>query len=672
MSDADSLAGTQLGPYRLTRLIGSGEIGAVYEAEDTRTNRVVALKLLPAVLADAPGYAARMRHEAHTASRLRDPHVLPIRDVGEIDGKLYMDMPLIGGMNLRTILSRFGPLVPARAVSIIRQVASALDAAHEFGALHGDIKPENILITRDDFVYLGDFGIARAATVEGLTNMGRATFAYRAPELFTHGETTAGSDIYALGAVLYECLTGSPPYPDSNPAQVITAHLSAPIPKPSQQREGIPSALDDVIARALAKSPEVRYGHASDLAAAAEEALSGADDDGTITAAGAIRAEPTGSAPVDTAPAYGAAGAAPGFPGAFPDAVPPPPPAPAPRAPQPAPPLAGPIAPGAAPPPPPYGAGPPPAYGPSPQYAGPPPAPYPQPAAAAPYSTGAGVRLEATVFAPADVERGEQFIVQVFAHLPEHHGQVAAMARRFDSGAEWRTTGGLYETVVEGDRLAFELLLPGLVVDNPVRWLVWSGRPEAVQFGAMIPANFPYRAVMGTVVVSRNWVPIGHLNFKVDVCEPGSLPDQTARRWPRRLMHRYTRAFISYASRDRKEVLKRAQMLAAQNIEFFHDVLHLDPGERWERRLYQEIDRCDVFFLFWSKAAKKSEWVLNEVNYALMRKGSDELAPPAILPVIIEGPPPVAPPPQLAHLQFNDRITYFMQHGQQSRRLWRR
>jgi uncharacterized membrane protein len=637
MNDTGSLAGSQLGPYQLRRLIGRGAIGEVYEAEDTRRGRAAALKLLPADLADAPGFAARLQREARAVGRLRDPHVLPIRDMGEIDGKLYVDMPLIDGMSLRTMLSRFGPLVPARAVSMIRQIASALDAAHEFGAVHGDVKPENILITGDDFVYLADLGIARAATVERLAMVGTPTntYAYEAPEVFTNGETTAGSDIYALGAVLYECLTGSTPYPGSNPSQVISAHLTAPIPKPSQQRAGIRSAFDDVIARAMAKTPEDRYARAGDLAAAAEEALGGADVDTAITAAAPIRDQPTDAAP----------GAAPAFPGPLPAAAPAPPP-----------------------PPPPYAAPPP--------FVSPPPGQYQypaaQPSAAAPYSTGAGDRLAATVFAPADVERGEQFIVQVFAHLPEHHGQVAAMARRFDPGAEWRTTGGLYETVVEGDRLAFELLLPGMLVDNPVRWLVWSGRPEAVQFGAMIPANFPHRAVLGTVIVSRNWVPIGHLNFKVDVCEPGSLPDPASRRWPRRGMQRYSRAFISYASRDRNEVLKRTQMLAAQNIEFFHDVLHLDPGERWERRLYLEIDHCDVFYLFWSKAARKSQWVLKEVEYALMRKGSDELAPPAILPVIIEGPPPAAAPPQLAHLQFNDRMTYFMQAGRQPRRLWRR
>lgn len=122
----------------------------------------------------------------------------------------------------------------------------------------------------------------------------------------------------------------------------------------------------------------------------------------------------------------------------------------------------------------------------------------------------------------------------------------------------------------------------------------------------------------------------------------------------------YKKAFISYASPDRKEVLKRVQMLELSGIKFFQDLLSLNPGERWERALYREIDGSDVFFLFWSSDAKKSEWVMKEVDYALKRKGNSDFAPPEIIPVIIEGPPLVSPPPELAHLQFNDHLIYFM------------
>jgi hypothetical protein len=153
---------------------------------------------------------------------------------------------------------------------------------------------------------------------------------------------------------------------------------------------------------------------------------------------------------------------------------------------------------------------------------------------------------------------------------------------------------------------------------------------------------------------------MGHVKFKV-VVSSGEVGVEHQQVTEEHHMHHYNRAFISYASADRDEVLKRTQMLDRVHIEFFQDLLSLDPGQRWERQLYREIDRCDVFFLFWSSAAKKSEWVLKEVQYAMARNGGDEEKPPEILPVVIEGPPPAEAPPELAHLHLNDRMIYFMQ-----------
>ena len=137
-------------------------MGEVYEAEDTRKGRVVALKLISPEFSDDPMFRARMQREAGAAGRLTEPHVVPIHDYGEINGQLYLDMRLIDGANLATVLKRTGPMSPPRAVAIVRQVAAALDAAHANGVTHRDVKPENILITGDDFAYLVDFGIARA------------------------------------------------------------------------------------------------------------------------------------------------------------------------------------------------------------------------------------------------------------------------------------------------------------------------------------------------------------------------------------------------------------------------------------------------------------------------------------------------------------------------------
>ncbi|MCF6388165.1 serine/threonine protein kinase [Mycobacterium sp. MBM] len=276
MTGPTSREGTDFGRYRLRRLIGRGGMGEVYEAEDTEKDRIVALKLLPEGVSHDPVFRKRLQREAHSAGRLQEPHVVPIHDYGEIDGVLYVDMRMINGADLRKILKSQGPMTPARAVAIVRQVGSALDAAHESAIMHRDVKPENILVTGDDFAYLVDFGIANAASDEKLTELGTAvgTYAYMAPERFTGGEVTYRADVYALTCVLYECLTGSQPYPGDSVSTVITAHLMQPIPAPSRTRPGIPPAFDGVIARGMAKNPADRFASAGQLAAAATDALS--------------------------------------------------------------------------------------------------------------------------------------------------------------------------------------------------------------------------------------------------------------------------------------------------------------------------------------------------------------------------------------------------------------
>jgi serine/threonine protein kinase, bacterial len=276
----DSREGSQFGPYRLRRLVGRGGMGDVYEAEDTVRERIVALKLMSQTLSSDPVFRSRMQREARTAGRLQEPHVVPIHDFGEIDGQLYVDMRLIDGMDVATMLSRYGPLSPPRAVAIMRQIGSALDAAHAAGVLHRDVKPENILVSADDFAYLVDFGIASATTDEKLTQFGTTvgTFKYMAPERFSDAEVTYRADIYALACVLYECLTGSPPYRGEQ-VSVMSAHLNQPVPRPSAVRPGIPAAFDRVIACGMAKNPADRYATCGDLSAAAYAALASPDQD---------------------------------------------------------------------------------------------------------------------------------------------------------------------------------------------------------------------------------------------------------------------------------------------------------------------------------------------------------------------------------------------------------
>jgi serine/threonine protein kinase len=276
-----SRAGSMFGPYHLKRLLGRGGMGEVYEAEHTVKEWTVAVKVMTAEFSRDPVFRERMRREARTAGRLQEPHVVPIHDYGEIDGQMFMEMHLIEGTDLDSMLNRFGPLTAPRAVAIITQVASALDAAHAAGVMHRDIKPPNILVTRDDFTYLVDFGIASATTDEKLTQLGTAvgTWKYMAPERFSNGEVTYRADIYALACVLHECLTGTPPYRAGTAGELVRAHTSDPIPQASAVRSGIPKAFDSVIARGMAKKPEDRYASAGDLALAAHEALSNPDQD---------------------------------------------------------------------------------------------------------------------------------------------------------------------------------------------------------------------------------------------------------------------------------------------------------------------------------------------------------------------------------------------------------
>jgi preprotein translocase subunit SecD len=217
-------------------------MGQVYRAHDSATDRIVALKVLPAPLADDPDYQQRFRREVHSAAGLDDPHVVPIHNFGEIEGQLYVDMRLIEGSDLGTLIAAGGRLHPARAVAIIGQVASALDSAHRAGLVHRDVKPSNILVTAGDFTYLTDFGVAPTAT-------GTA-------------QTDTRSDIYSLACVLYECLTGQRPDPGDSP-------------QPSTIRPDLPQAVDAVIARGMAEDPDERYQTATELAYAAHAALTG-------------------------------------------------------------------------------------------------------------------------------------------------------------------------------------------------------------------------------------------------------------------------------------------------------------------------------------------------------------------------------------------------------------
>ncbi|GAB3038585.1 serine/threonine-protein kinase PknH/PknJ [Mycobacterium bourgelatii] len=270
--------GVEFGRYRLLSLIGEGGMGKVYKAHDTMMDRDVAIKVLPPELASEPNYERRFRREAHIAARLNEPHIIPIHEAGEIDGRLYLVMPIVEGTDVHELLQRDGPMSPARAVHIIEQLAAALDAAHAAGLVHRDIKPQNTLVTSRDFAYLIDFGIARDGSGSKLTGTDRiiGTMACMAPERFNSGVADARSDVYALACMLHECLTGELPFPGDSMEQQITAHLMLDPPRPSHIRADVPNGFDDVIATGMAKNPDERYQSAHALATAARRALTAA------------------------------------------------------------------------------------------------------------------------------------------------------------------------------------------------------------------------------------------------------------------------------------------------------------------------------------------------------------------------------------------------------------
>ncbi|MEZ0334611.1 MAG: protein kinase [Gemmatimonadales bacterium] len=258
-------AGEKVGPYEVVREIGRGGMAAVYLAEDDRHARRLALKVLHPGLAAFFGHE-RFRREIRLAARLHHPHILPLHDSGESDGRLWYTMPYVDGESLRDRLRREGRLSVTEAVRIGRQVADALDYAHRQGVIHRDVKPENLLLTRDGEVLVADFGIGRvfdASSPEAtLTRSGMliGTPAYMSPEQALGNQKLDGrTDIYSLGCVLFEMLIGVPPFVGDTAQRSISGHINEPVPAARRLRGEVPVALDVALRRALAKKPQDRF-----------------------------------------------------------------------------------------------------------------------------------------------------------------------------------------------------------------------------------------------------------------------------------------------------------------------------------------------------------------------------------------------------------------------------
>ena len=268
--------------YRIEALLGRGGMGVVYRAEQERPHRRVALKLLAPELSADANFRERFIRESDLAAAIEHPNIIPIYNAGEVDGQLYISMRYVEGLDLKQLIEREGRVDPARALSFAGQLGSALDIAHSRGLVHRDVKPHNILIASGagpestDHVYLTDFGLTKhTSSRSGLTAAGHfvGTVDYVAPEQIEGKAIDPRTDVYSLGCVLFECITGRLPFERDSEISIMYAHISDKPPAVREFRPEMPPGLDEVLSKALAKAPQDRFDTCRELVAAAREEL---------------------------------------------------------------------------------------------------------------------------------------------------------------------------------------------------------------------------------------------------------------------------------------------------------------------------------------------------------------------------------------------------------------
>ena len=282
MSDAaqaDPRIGTEIAGYLIERLLGRGGMSVVYLAHESRLDRRVALKLLAPELSEDERFRERFLRESRLAASLDHPNAIPIFEAGEAEGVLFIAMRYVEGTDLKRLLAAEGRLDPARAVGIVERVAAALGVAHEQGLVHRDVKPSNVLIAQsrgEEHVYLSDFGLTKQqASESGITETGQfmGTADYVSPEQIEHREVSDRTDEYALACVLYECLTGGPPFRGESLMGVLWGHMNRDAIPVSEANAELPAEVDAVLARGMAKQPGERYASCGELAQEAASAL---------------------------------------------------------------------------------------------------------------------------------------------------------------------------------------------------------------------------------------------------------------------------------------------------------------------------------------------------------------------------------------------------------------
>jgi YVTN family beta-propeller protein len=275
---AQDRIGTDLAGYRIERVLGRGGMSVVYLAHDSRLKRNVALKVLAPELAEDEGFRVRFLRESQLAASLDHPNVVPVYEAGEVDGLLYIAMRYVVGTDLKALLRAEGALEPERALALVAQVAGALDAAHERGLVHRDVKPSNVLLTgrpREEHCYLADFGLSTSTSDRSVADARQivGTIDYVAPEQIRGLEVDGRADVYSLACLLYECLVGEVPFRRASDVAVVYAHLEEPFPKATERAPRLPAALDAVLDRGTAKLPDERWQTCADLVEAARSAL---------------------------------------------------------------------------------------------------------------------------------------------------------------------------------------------------------------------------------------------------------------------------------------------------------------------------------------------------------------------------------------------------------------
>jgi serine/threonine protein kinase len=283
------LIGRQIAGYRIEREIGRGGMAVVYRARDLRLERTVALKLLAPELARNDTFRRRFTHESRAAAAIDHPHIVPVFEAGETDGVLYIAMRYVAGSDLRHLLDRDGPLAPAVALRIATQIASALDAAHDTGLVHRDVKPGNVLVARGtdsdhpEHAYLTDFGLTKKSlSLTGFTTVGQfvGTLDYVSPEQISGKPVDARCDVYGFACVVYECLAGGPPFRRDDDMALLWAHQYDDPPPLTEARPDLPPQVDAVFAQALAKSPDDRHDSCLAFVTALRAAMAGGPQGG--------------------------------------------------------------------------------------------------------------------------------------------------------------------------------------------------------------------------------------------------------------------------------------------------------------------------------------------------------------------------------------------------------